>query len=114
MLCLFNPGKVAATIPKRLPMARQNHGTKDGRPVDGKRIGRKILDEVQRPIVVDLKVNSFAYDGEKSLFTLGSFKRKKPEFTIVVEYLSSNRTARSDSPGGYGLMAALVRVIGKG
>lgn len=40
---------------------------------------------------MDLKVNSFAYDGEKSLFTLGSFKRKKPEFTIVVEYLSSNR-----------------------
>lgn len=25
---------------------------------------------------MDLKVNNFAYDGEKSLFTLGSFKRR--------------------------------------
>lgn len=32
MLCLFNPGKVAAPIPKLLPMARQNHGTK-GTPI---------------------------------------------------------------------------------
>lgn len=127
-------GKLAAPTPKRLPMARRNHGTKgtpitlltnhfevrmrqtegyfchysvalfyeDGRPVDGKGIGRKILDKVQETYSHELEGKHFAYDGEKSLFTLGSFQRKKLEFTIVVEELSSNRTARSDSPGGDG------------
>ncbi|KAH9686802.1 protein argonaute 4B [Citrus sinensis] len=127
-------GKVAAPAPKRLPMARRNHGTKgtpmtlltnhfevrmrqtegyfchysvalfyeDGHPVDGKGIGRKILDKVQETYSHELEGKHFAYDGEKSLFTLGSFQRKKLEFTIVVEDLSSNRTARNDSPGGDG------------
>ncbi|KAL9451109.1 hypothetical protein AB3S75_012790 [Citrus x aurantiifolia] len=74
----------------------------DGNPVDGKGIGRKILDKVQETYSHELEGKHFAYDGEKSLFTLGSFQRKKLEFTIVVEDLSSNRTARNDSPGGDG------------
>lgn len=63
----------------------------DGHPVDGKGIGRKILDKVHETYSHELEGKHFAYDGEKSLFTLGSFQRKKLEFTIVVEDLSSNR-----------------------
>ncbi|KAK9282596.1 hypothetical protein L1049_010813 [Liquidambar formosana] len=74
----------------------------DGHPMDGKGFGRKVLDKVHETYHSELDGKDFAYDGEKSLFTLGSLPRNKLEFTVVLDDLSSNRTARNSSPGGDG------------
>lgn len=39
----------------------------------------------------ELAGKNFAYDGEKSLFTVGPLPRNKLEFTVVLEEISSNR-----------------------
>ncbi|XP_015946716.1 protein argonaute 4A-like [Arachis duranensis] len=62
----------------------------DGNPVEAKGIGRKVIDKVYETYD-ELKNKNFAYDGEKSLFTLGSLKEKKMEFTVVLEDISSRR-----------------------
>ena len=64
---------------------------KDGRPVDGKGIGRKVLDRVHETYDTELAGKKFAYDGEKSLFTVGPLPRNKLEFTVVLEDVTSNR-----------------------
>ncbi|KAF7154526.1 hypothetical protein RHSIM_Rhsim01G0196300 [Rhododendron simsii] len=71
----------------------------DGRPVDGKGIGRKVLDRVHDTYDTELAGKDFAYDGEKSLFTLGPLPRNKLEFTIVLEDVVSNRNNGNKSPG---------------
>ena len=63
----------------------------DGRPVDGKGVGRKVIDRVHETYRSDLDGKDFAYDGEKSLFTVGSLPRNKLEFTVVLEDVTSNR-----------------------
>lgn len=63
----------------------------DGRPVEGKGVGRKIMDRVQETYASDLNGKEFAYDGEKSLFTIGSLPQNKLEFEIVLEEARSNR-----------------------
>jgi eukaryotic translation initiation factor 2C len=68
----------------------------DGRPVEGKGAGRKILDNVQKTYVSELNGKDLAYDGEKTLFTIGSLAHKKLEFTVVVEDVTSNRLKRVD------------------
>ncbi|MED6191835.1 Protein argonaute-4 [Stylosanthes scabra] len=68
----------------------------DGNPVEAKGIGRKVIDKVYETYD-ELKSKNFAYDGEKSLFTLGSLKENKMEFTVVLEDLTSRRAGRSDA-----------------
>lgn len=63
----------------------------DGRPVDGKGVGRKVIDRVQDTYDTELAGKDFAYDGEKSLFTVGALPRNKLEFTVVLEDVQSNR-----------------------
>jgi len=63
----------------------------DGRPVEGKGVGRKIIDRVQETYHSDLNGKDFAYDGEKSLFTVGSLPQNKLEFEVVLEDVTSNR-----------------------
>lgn len=74
----------------------------DGRPVDGKGIGRKVLDKVHDTYDTELEGKDFAYDGEKSLFTVGPLPRNKMEFTVVLEDISSSRNNGNGSPGGHG------------
>ncbi|KAF9605295.1 hypothetical protein IFM89_015911, partial [Coptis chinensis] len=75
----------------------------DDRPVDGKGIGRKVIDKLHETYDTELGGKHFAYDGEKSLFTLGSLPQNKLEFTVVLEDSgSSKRTAGNGSPGGSG------------
>ena len=50
-----------------------------------------MLDKVHETYYTELSSKDFAYDGEKSLFTIGSLPRNKLEFTVVLEDLSSNR-----------------------
>ncbi|XP_050231679.1 protein argonaute 4A-like [Mercurialis annua] len=72
----------------------------DGRPVDGKGIGRRVIDKVRETYDSDLAGKDFAYDGENSLFTVGSLLRNKMEFTVFLDNLSSNRANGGGSPGG--------------
>ncbi|RZB42487.1 Protein argonaute 4 isoform C [Glycine soja] len=74
----------------------------DGRPVEGKGVGRKIIDRVQETYHSDLNGKDFAYDGEKSLFTVGSLPQNKLEFEVVLEDVTSNRNNGNCSPDGLG------------
>nr|ACZ04920.1 argonaute 4-like protein [Pelargonium x hortorum] len=70
----------------------------DGRPVDGKGVGGKVIDRVQETYDTELAGKDFAYDGEKSLFTVGPLPRNKHEFIVVLEDVSSNRVNGNASP----------------
>jgi eukaryotic translation initiation factor 2C len=72
----------------------------DGRPVDAKGVGRKILDKVQSTYAADLAGKQFAYDGEKTLFTIGALPRNKLEFNVVLEDVTSSRNKGNNSPEG--------------
>ncbi|CAL0307497.1 unnamed protein product [Lupinus luteus] len=70
----------------------------DGRPVEGKGVGRKVLDKVHETYASELNGKDFAYDGEKTLFTVGSLARNKLEFQVVLEDVTSNRNNGNLSP----------------
>ncbi|KAJ6846013.1 protein argonaute 4B-like [Iris pallida] len=73
----------------------------DDRPVDGKGIGRKVIDKLHQTYDAELGNKDFAYDGEKSLFTIGALPQVNNEFTVVLEDISSNKSAVGNgSPGG--------------
>ncbi|CAH8383280.1 unnamed protein product [Eruca vesicaria subsp. sativa] len=69
----------------------------DGRPVEAKGIGRKILEKVQETYRTDLGSKYFAYDGEKTLFTVGPLPSNKLDFSVVLEDIPSSRN-RDGSP----------------
>ncbi|XP_071707484.1 protein argonaute 4A-like [Rutidosis leptorrhynchoides] len=70
----------------------------DGNPVEAKGVGRGVLDEVQKLYGSDLDGKGFAYDGEKTMFTVGPLPGTKFEFPVVLENSSSNRIIRGGSP----------------
>ncbi|KAI7754377.1 hypothetical protein M8C21_025609, partial [Ambrosia artemisiifolia] len=70
----------------------------DGRPIDGKGVGRKVLDKVHETYKSELDGKEFAYDGEKSLFTVGALPRNKLEFTVVLDSMNSTRNNGNASP----------------
>ncbi|KAL6841492.1 hypothetical protein ACP4OV_028635 [Aristida adscensionis] len=72
----------------------------DDQPVDGKGIGRKVIDKLQQTYQSELSNKDFAYDGEKSLFTIGALPHVNNEFTVVLEDFSTGKTAANGSPGG--------------
>ncbi|KAL6009687.1 hypothetical protein ACLOJK_000116 [Asimina triloba] len=72
----------------------------DGSPVEGKGIGRKVMDRVHRTYTGDFHGKYFAYDGEKSLFTVGALPQQNFEFNVVLEDLSSNKVSGNSSPHG--------------
>ncbi|KAI3989962.1 hypothetical protein MKX01_003665 [Papaver californicum] len=74
----------------------------DDRPVESKGVGRKVLDRVQETYASKLAGKDFAYDGEKSLFTVGPLPQTKLEFTVMLDEMSSNRNTRNGSPAGNG------------
>ncbi|XP_058745122.1 protein argonaute 4-like [Vicia villosa] len=74
----------------------------DGRPVEAKGSGRKILDRVQETYKSELNGKDLAYDGEKTLFTMGSLAQNKLEFTVVLEDVTSSRNTRNLSPDACG------------
>lgn len=63
----------------------------DGRPVEGKGIKTQVLDCVHDTYKAEVEGKDFAYDGEKSLFTVGALPKNKLEFTVVLKDNSSNR-----------------------
>ncbi|KAF9621118.1 hypothetical protein IFM89_016612 [Coptis chinensis] len=75
----------------------------DDRPVEGKGIGRKVIDKLHECYAdTELGGKDFAYDGEKTLFTVGPLPQNKHDFTVVLEDISSNRAAANGSPKGSG------------
>ncbi|KAL2540955.1 Protein argonaute 4 [Abeliophyllum distichum] len=70
----------------------------DGRPVDEKGVGRKVLDRVHDTYDTELAGKDFAYDGEKSLFTVGLLARN----SVVLEDVTTNRNNGNASPGSRG------------
>lgn len=70
----------------------------DGRPVDGKGVGRKILDRVHETYGSEFGGKNFAYDGEKSLFTIGALPSNKLEYDVLLEDMPSNRNNANASP----------------
>ncbi|KAL8028725.1 hypothetical protein ABFS82_14G176300 [Erythranthe guttata] len=71
----------------------------DDTPVEAKGSGRKILEKVYDTYAAELDRKRFAYDGEKTLFTVGPLPRNKFEFTVILEDGQSNRSAGNGSPG---------------
>uniref|UniRef100_A0A0D9Y6P3 Piwi domain-containing protein n=1 Tax=Oryza glumipatula TaxID=40148 RepID=A0A0D9Y6P3_9ORYZ len=72
----------------------------DDRPVDGKGIGRKVLDKLQQTYASELANKDFAYDGEKSLFTIGALPQVNNEFMVVLEDFNTGKSsANGGSPG---------------
>ncbi|KAI0520070.1 hypothetical protein KFK09_007535 [Dendrobium nobile] len=69
----------------------------DDRPVDGKGIGRKVIDKMQQTYDTELGKKGLAYDGEKTLFTIGPLPQIKNEFTVILDDMPSKRNG---SPGG--------------
>lgn len=54
-----------------------------------------MLDRVHQTYDTELAGKEFAYDGEKSLFTVGALPRNKLEFTVVLDDVTSNRFVRT-------------------
>ncbi|RWR75814.1 protein argonaute 4 [Cinnamomum micranthum f. kanehirae] len=78
-----------------------NVSYEDGRPVDGKGIGRRVIDRVHQTYnASELAGKDFAYDGEKSLFTVGALPQNNFDFTVVLEDMSSNKVSANGSPRG--------------
>ncbi|KAG2274412.1 hypothetical protein Bca52824_056967 [Brassica carinata] len=69
----------------------------DGNPVEAKGIGRKILAKVQETYQTDLGSKHFAYDGDKTLFTVGPLPNNKLDFSVVLEDMSCTRSNTSTS-----------------
>jgi eukaryotic translation initiation factor 2C len=63
----------------------------DDQPADGKGIGRKVIDKLQQAYHSELSNKDFAYDGEKSLFTVGALPQNNNEFTVVLEDASTGK-----------------------
>ncbi|KAI4363779.1 hypothetical protein MLD38_019952 [Melastoma candidum] len=59
--------------------------TEDGKPVEGKGIGRKIIDKVCQTYSKELAGKKIAYDGEKCMFTVGSLPQTKCQFLVLLE-----------------------------
>lgn len=65
----------------------------DSRPVEGKEIGRKLMDKLYQTYSAELANKKFAYDGEKCLYSIGPLPQNKLEFTVVLEGSYAKRYA---------------------
>ncbi|KAL9453733.1 hypothetical protein AB3S75_009356 [Citrus x aurantiifolia] len=70
----------------------------DKRIAEGKGIGRKVVDKLYQTYSAELDGKRFAYDGEKSLYTVGPLPQNKFEFTVVLE--ESRAKQQNGSPRG--------------
>lgn len=59
--------------------------------MDGKGIGRKVIDKMQQTYATELGKKDLAYDGEKTLFTIGSLPQINNVFTVVLDDMPIKR-----------------------
>ncbi|CAA7049468.1 unnamed protein product [Microthlaspi erraticum] len=77
--------------------------TEDGEVVEGKGIGRKLIDQLYKTYASDLEGKRLAYDGEKTLYTVGPLPQKDFDFQVILEGSFSKRVcgvADGGSPSG--------------
>ncbi|KAJ0984406.1 hypothetical protein J5N97_002762 [Dioscorea zingiberensis] len=79
--------------------------SEDQLDVEGKGIGRKIMEKLYQTYSSELAGKSFAYDGEKSLYTVGPLPQNHFEFVVLLEgssarYLGGSPDGESPSGGG--------------
>lgn len=74
------------------------------RAVESKGIGRKLIDRLYQNYSSELGGKRFAYDGERTLYTVGPLPRQKFEFKVVLEE-SLAKCSSSGSPGGDGSLS---------
>ncbi|KAK3005861.1 hypothetical protein RJ639_015846 [Escallonia herrerae] len=73
--------------------------SEDKRTIESKGSGRKILDKLYQTYSSELAGKRFAYDGEKSLYTVGPLPQNNLEFTVVLE----ESVAKRGSPSHNGI-----------
>ncbi|XP_057740880.1 protein argonaute 16 [Arachis stenosperma] len=75
--------------------------TEDKRTVEGKGIGRKLIDRLCQTFSSELGDKRFAYDGERTLYTVGPLPFDKFEFKVLLEE-SFAKHPGADNPGANG------------
>ncbi|KAF0911750.1 hypothetical protein E2562_011746 [Oryza meyeriana var. granulata] len=73
--------------------------SEDDKVIDGKGIGRKVMDKLLQTYSSELAGKEFAYDGEKCLFTVGPLPQNNFEFTVMLEETSPRAAAGSPGHG---------------
>ncbi|KAL1205751.1 Protein argonaute 6 [Cardamine amara subsp. amara] len=77
--------------------------TENGDDVDGKGIGRKLMDQLFKTYSSDLDSKRLAYDGEKTLYTVGPLPQNDFDFQVILEGSFSKRdcgVSDDGSPSG--------------
>ncbi|XP_015881205.3 protein argonaute 16 [Ziziphus jujuba] len=74
--------------------------SEDKRDVDGKGIRRKLIERLYQTYSSELHNKQFAFDGEKSLYTVGPLPQNKLVFTVVLEESFAKRETRSSGGSG--------------
>ncbi|CAL9129110.1 unnamed protein product, partial [Musa textilis] len=75
-----------------------SHDKSDENSAHSKGLGRKVLDRLYHTYKSEFEGKEFAYDGEKSLFTVGPLPQNNFEFTVVLE--DSLARATGGDPSG--------------
>ncbi|XP_048137588.1 protein argonaute 16-like [Rhodamnia argentea] len=96
---LTNHFKVSVNVPDAVFYQYSvSIASEDKRAVEGKGIGRKLIDKLYQTYSSELAGKKFAYDGENTLYTVGPLPQNKLEFTVVLEDSFAKR--ESDNLGG--------------
>ncbi|KAH0932582.1 hypothetical protein HID58_009699, partial [Brassica napus] len=77
--------------------------TEDGENVQGKGIGRKLIDQLYKTYSSDLDGKRLAFDGEKTLYTVGPLPQNDFDFQVILEASFSKRdcgVSDGGSPSG--------------
>ncbi|XP_073002838.1 protein argonaute 16-like [Typha latifolia] len=75
--------------------------SEDKRAIESKETGRKIIEKLHQTYSSELAGKQFAYDGEKSLFTLGPLPQNNFEFTVILEGSSARSAGGSPIEGDW-------------
>ncbi|CAD5168573.1 unnamed protein product, partial [Musa acuminata subsp. malaccensis] len=79
-----------------------SHDKSDENHAHSKGFGRKVLDRLYQTYRSEFEGKQFAYDGEKSLFTVGPLPQNNFEFTVVLEDSSARATGGDPSGDSLG------------
>ncbi|KAF8008162.1 hypothetical protein BT93_K1987 [Corymbia citriodora subsp. variegata] len=83
---LTNHFKVAVNVPEAVFYQYSvSFTSEEKRDVEGKGIGRKLIDKLYETYSSELVGKKFAYDGERTLYTVGPLPQPKLEFAVVLE-----------------------------
>jgi len=74
-----------------VPFLQVSITTENGDAVDGTGISRKLMDQLFKTYSSDLDGKRLAYDGEKTLYTVGPLPQNEFDFLVIVEGSFSKR-----------------------